>query len=622
MREQILLLRKEMEKNGIDWYMVVTADYHNSEYVSDYFKCREWLSGFSGSNGTLLVSRDVAYLWTDGRYFVQAAMELESSGIRLMKMGEENVPKIKEYLEKHMKPGEVLGFDGKTCNADYINSIYEFIGRDKTLKYDIDLCDIIWKDRPKLNCTKAYVIGTEFTGESYLNKIKRVRDYLDEYNCQYLFLSKLDDIMWLFNIRGEDVDYNPVVLSYACISKDDCYLFIQNETVTEEFSLYAKINNIVLKDYFEVYTFLEDNFREDKNFNTVDSVEPNICADLKQINYCVYGLLKGKTNIIDSVNPTTLFKAKKNATEIENMKEFFLLDSVAVCKFLYRLDMRVKAHEKGEYPGDYLKDENGNILSEKAAERLIDELRSEIPGFKGLSFTTISAYGSNAAMMHYEAGDDGGALLKDEGFLLVDSGGQYLGATTDVTRTIVLGKISDEQKRDFTLVLKGMINLMNTQFIKGCTGRNLDIIARAPLWKLGMDYKCGTGHGVGCFLNVHEGPHSIRWRYIENSPETELEPGMVVTDEPGVYKEGRYGVRTENTLLVVEGDKTDDGSFFKFEPLTLVPIDIRAVDLSYLEREDIRQLKEYQSLVVSAVSPHLTDEEAKWLKGFLITENL
>ena len=611
-----------MKKNGIDWYMVVTADYHNSEYVSDYFKCREWLSGFTGSNGTLLVSSDVAYLWTDGRYFVQAAMELESSGIKLMKMGEENVPKIKEYLEKHMKPGEVLGFDGRTCNADYINSIYEFIGRDKTLKYDLDLCEKIWKDRPAINCSKAYVIGTEFTGESYLNKIKRVRDYLDKYNCQYLFLSKLDDIMWLFNIRGEDVEYNPVVLSYACISKDDCYLFIQNEAVSEEFALYAKINNIVLKDYNEVYSFLEDSFREDKNFNTVDSVEPNICADLKQINYCVYGLLKGKTNIVDSVNPTTLFKAVKNATEIENMKEFFLLDSVAVCRFLYRLDMRVKAHERGEYPGDYLKDENGDILSEKSAERLIDELRSQIPGFKGLSFTTISAYGSNGAMMHYEAGGDGGALLKNEGFLLVDSGGQYLGATTDVTRTIVLGDISDEQKRDFTLVLKGMLNLMNTQFIKGCTGRNLDIIARAPLWKMGMDYKCGTGHGVGCFLNVHEGPHSIRWRYIENSHETELEPGMVVTDEPGVYKEGRYGIRTENTLLIVEGDKTEDGSFLRFEPLTLVPIDLRAVDLSLLEREDIRQLRDYQSLVIDSLSPHLTDEEAKWLKGFLITENL
>ncbi|MBP5744777.1 MAG: aminopeptidase P family protein, partial [Lachnospiraceae bacterium] len=596
MREQISILRQEMKKNGIDWYMVVTADYHNSEYVSDYFKCREWLSGFTGSNGTLLVSSDVAYLWTDGRYFVQAGIELENTGIKLMKMGEENVPKIKEYLEKHMKPGEVLGFDGRTCNADYINSIYEFIGRDKTLKYDLDLCEKIWKDRPAINCSKAYVIGTEFTGESYLNKIKRVRDYLDKYNCQYLFLSKLDDIMWLFNIRGEDVEYNPVVLSYACISKDDCYLFIQNEAVSEEFALYAKINNIVLKDYNEVYSFLEDSFREDKNFNTVDSVEPNICADLKQINYSVYGLLKGKTNIVDSVNPTTLFKAVKNATEIENMKEFFLLDSVAVCRFLYKLDMRVKAHERGEYPGDYLKDENGDILSEKSAERLIDELRSQIPGFKGLSFTTISAYGSNGAMMHYEAGDDGGALLKNEGFLLVDSGGQYLGATTDVTRTIVLGEISDEQKRDFTLVLKGMLNLMNTQFIKGCTGRNLDIIARAPLWKMGMDYKCGTGHGVGCFLNVHEGPHSIRWRYIENSHETELEPGMVVTDEPGVYKEGRYGIRTENTLLIVEGDKTEDGSFLRFEPLTLVPIDLRAVDLSLLEREDIRQLRDYQSL--------------------------
>ena len=621
-RDEILLLREQMEKNNIDWYMVVTADFHNSEYVAPYFKCRQWLSGFTGSNGTLLVSRDVALLWTDGRYFVQAANELKFSGIRLMRMGEDNVPKIKDYLAKHMISGEVLGFDGRTCSAQYINEICQAIGGDMKIRYDLDLCDDIWKDRPEFNCSKAYVIGTEFTGESYLNKIKRVRDYLEEYNCQYLFLSKLDDIMWLFNMRGEDVDFNPVVLSYACISKDDCYLFIQNNAITEEFALYAKINNIVLKDYFEVYSFLEENFREDKNFNTVDSVEPNICADLKQINYRVYGLLKGKTNIIDSVNPTTLFKAVKNATEIENMREFFLLDSVAVCRFLYKLDMRVKAHENGAYPGDYLKDEDGNILSEKSAENWIDDLRSQIPGFKGLSFTTISAYGTNAAMMHYEAPKDGGALLKDESFLLVDSGGQYVGATTDVTRTIPLGNVTDEQKRDFTLVCKGMLNLQNTQFIKGCTGRNLDIIARAPLWKLGMDYKCGTGHGVGCFLNVHEGPHSIRWRYIENSHETELEPGMVVTDEPGVYKENRYGIRTENTLLIVEGDKTEDGTFLKFEPLTLVPIDIRAIDFDLLGNEDIQQLKAYQNLVYEKISPQLSEDEAEWLKGFLVTEYL
>ena len=618
MREQISLLRKEMKKNGIDWYLVVTADYHNSEYVSDYFKCREWLSGFTGSNGSLLVSRDVALLWTDGRYFVQAAKELENSGVKLMKMGEEGVPKIKEYLEKHMKQGEVLGFDGRTCSAERINDIYSHIGNDKILRYDLDLCNNIWNDRPKLNCSKAYVIGTEFTGESYLNKIKRVRDYLKEYNCQYLFLSKLDDIMWLFNMRGDDVAYNPVILSYACISKDDCYLFVQREAVSEEFALYAKINNIVLKDYNDVYSFLEDNFREDKNFNTVDSVEPNICADLRQINYCVYGLLKGKTNIVDSVSPTTLFKAVKNATEIENMKEFFIKDSAQVCKFLYWLDNRVKSCNESESDSEYLKDEDGNILTEKAAERYIDELRSHIPGFKGLSFTTISAYGENAAMMHYEAPKDGGALLKNRSFLLVDSGGQYIGATTDVTRTIVLGDITGEQKRDFTLVLKGMLNLQNCRFIKGCTGRNLDILARGPLWKYGMDYKCGTGHGVGCFLNVHEGPHSIRWRYIEGDHETELEPGMVVTDEPGVYKEGKYGIRTENTLLVVQKEKTDDGIFYGFEPLTYVPIDTRAVDTDLLEREDIEQLRRYQSECIEVLKGYLTSEEVDWMKRFLV----
>ena len=617
MRKQIELLREQMVKSGIDWYMVVTADFHNSEYVSDYFKCREWLSGFTGSNGTLLVSMDRALLWTDGRYFVQAASELEGSGITLMKMGMDDVPKIKDYLAKHMLQGQTLGFDGRTCNADYIRSIADTIGKDKELKYDTDLCDIIWTDRPKINCSKVYVIGTEFTGESYLNKIAGVREYLKERECQYLFISKLDDIMWLFNIRGEDVLYNPVVLSYACISKDDCYLFLQKNALTPEFELYAKINNIVLKDYEEVYDFLRENFREDVHFNTQDSVEPNICADLTQINYCVYGLLKGKTNIVNALSPTTIFKSVKNATEIENMKEFFIKDSAMVCRFLFWLDRYVKLSEQNETGSEYLKDEEGNILSEKSAERYIDEMRSNIPGFKGLSFSTISAYGPNAAMMHYEAPVDGGALLKNKGFLLVDSGGQYLGATTDVTRTIVLGELSDEQIRDFTLVCKGMLNLQNTQFMSGCTGRNLDIIARAPLWKLGMDYKCGTGHGVGCFLNVHEGPHSIRWRYIEDSHETALEPGMVVTDEPGVYKEGRYGIRTENTLLVVEGDTTSDGRFLRFEPLTYVPIDIRAIDFSILERNDIEELVSYQKKCCEVLREHLTEEENEWLEGFI-----
>lgn len=618
MRENILLLREEMAKNNIDWYLVPTADFHNSEYVADYFKCREWLSGFTGSNGTLLVGKDVALLWTDGRYFVQAAGELRDTGITLMKMGEFGVPKIKEYLAKHMLPGETLGFDGRVCNADYINSISSAIGREMHLKYDKDLCDEIWKDRPAMSCSKAYVIGTEFTGESYINKIKKVRDKLEEYNCQYLFLSKLDDIMWLFNMRGDDVEYNPVVLSYACISLDDCYLFVQKEAVTDEFELYCKINNIVLKDYNEVYSFLEESFREDKNFNTVDSVEPNMSGDLFQLNYTVYSLLKGKTNIVHSVSPTTLLKAVKNATEIENMKEFFLLDSVAVCKFIFWLDCHRMQIENAYVGSKYFKDERNNIISEQDAADYLDELRSQIPGFKGLSFNTISAYQENAAMMHYSAGKDGGSLLKNEGFLLVDSGGQYVGATTDVTRTIALGEITDEQKKDFTLVCKGMLNLMNTRFIKGCTGRNLDIIARAPLWKYGMDYKCGTGHGVGCFLNVHEGPQAIRWRYNQESTETVLEPGMTITDEPGVYKENKYGIRTENTLLVVEKEKTEDGEFLGFETLTYVPIDTRAIDLSYFNKEDFEQLRAYQSEVVQRISPYLEEDEKEWIKAYLV----
>jgi len=618
MRAQLVLLKEKMRQYGIDWYLVPTADYHNSEYVAPYFKCREYLSGFTGSNGTLLVGPDKVLLWTDGRYFIQADEQLRGTGIELMKMGQPGVPGIKHYLSSYMKPQETLGFDGRVCNAAYINDILAYTGI-KNILYDIDLCDEIWKDRPQRPAETAYIIGTEFTGEAYLKKIARVRSAMEENGCQYLFLNKLDDIMWLFNMRGNDVDYNPVVLSYAFISQDDCYLFIQPEAVTDELALYLKINNIVQMKYDEVYSFLEENFREDKNFNTEDSVEPNLMADLNHVNYCAYGLLKGKTHVIDVVNPTTQLKTIKNATEIENMREFFLMDSVVVVKFMYWIECRKAALAASALGGSrYLKDENNYILNERSAAAYIDNLRSLIPGYKGLSFQTISAYGANAAMMHYEYGLDGGSLLQAKDFLLVDSGGQYIGATTDVTRTFVMGELSGEQKRDFTLVCKGMLNLMNTIFLKGCTGRNLDIIARAPLWKMGMDYKCGTGHGVGCFLNVHEGPQSIRWRYIEGGTETVLEPGMTITDEPGVYKANEYGIRTENTLLVTSLGESVDGEFLGFEPLTFVPIDIRGIDYQFLNEEDVEQLRSYQNRSIELISPYLEEDEREWIKSFAI----
>lgn len=611
--DKINKLRERMEFYGIDYYLVPTADYHNSEYVAPFFKCREYLSGFTGSNGTLLVSRTEAMLWTDGRYFVQAKEQLAGTDIKLMKMGEPKVPKIKEYLADNMTDGQTLGFDGRVCNVAYIEGILSEIGSDKKIVWDKDLCGEIWEDRPARNASVAYVIGTEFTGESYLNKIAAVRAAMAKNRCQYLFLSKLDDIMWLFNMRGEDVEYNPVVLSYAFISKDDCYLFIQNEAVSEEMSLYLRINNIVQKDYDEIYDFLNDSFREDKNFNLVDSVEPNLMADLNQINYCAYCYLKGKTNIVNHPNPTSILKCVKNATEIENMTDFFIQDSVAVTKFLYWLDERKNVLLKSMSGARYLKDERSNIISEASAAAYLDRLRSEIPGFKGLSFSTISAYEANAAMMHYEPDKGGGSLLQGKGFLLVDSGGQYIGATTDVTRTVVMGNVTEEQKRDFTLVCKAMLNLQNTRFMAGCTGRNLDIIARSPLWKFGMDYKCGTGHGVGCFLNVHEGPQSIRWRYVQGENETVLEPGMTITDEPGVYKEGKYGIRTENTLLVVKDKDTTDGSFLSFMPLTYVPIDVRAIDLEYMEPTDVEQLNAYHAAVYEKISPYLEDDVKNWL---------
>lgn len=528
-QERISALRAVMREKNVDFYIVPTADFHNSEYVDDYFKVREFLCGFTGSNGTLVVSQTEAGLWTDGRYFIQAEKELDGTGVTLFRMQEEGVPDITEYLEDKTKAGDTVAFDGRVIDASFGKKLEDKLGRKEvSLSWAEDLADAVWTDRPSLPAHPVMVLSDALCGMSVTEKLNSVREKMKEKEADAFVLSKLDDLMWLLNIRGKDVECNPVALSYGLITADTMYYFIQEKEVTDELREYAAKNNIVLKGYEEIAAFLE-------NFEYPGAV----LADEKNLSFLLYKLVSEKTKLINGENPTESLKAIKNPAELAHMREVYLQDSVAVTRFIYWVKKNI----------------GKQTLTEVDAAEYLDNLRAQIPGFLDLSFPTISAYKENAAMMHYEATKEQHSKLEADGMLLVDSGGQYLGGTTDVTRTIVLGAVSEEITQHYSAVAAGMLQLTDANFLYGCTGRNLDILARKPLWDLHIDYKCGTGHGVGYILNVHEGPHGIRWRFAPGATEAVLEPGMVVTNEPGVYIEGSHGIRIENVLVVQKSEK-------------------------------------------------------------------
>ncbi len=588
-KERLAMLRAAMKEAGVDAYFIGTSDYHGSEYVSDYFKVREYFSGFTGSMGDLVVLAGEAGLWTDGRYFVQAEEELAHSGITLYRIGEEGVPRVEEFLESRLTKGEVLGFDGRTVTAAFGRKLRE-IGKKKgfSLSYKKDLSRGIFL-RPDFPASKAEILPLSIAGEETKDKLARLREKIREAGAGSLFLSKLDDIAWLFNLRGGDVKNNPVLMAYAFVTSGSASVFLQKEAVTEELKEYAIEQGIDLVRYDEVKSFLKRS--------------PYVCGkilfDPASVSFSDYRLLRRRSDkLIRGASPVSALKAVKNPTEIENMRRIFLNDSLALTRFIKALTESIGEREYTEY---------------SAAELLLG-FRQEIPEFRELSFDTISAYGANAAMMHYMPDEEHSAPLRPEGMLLVDSGGQYMGGTTDVTRTLVLGNLSAEEKEAYTLTAVSMLRLQGTVFLYGCSGRNLDIMAREPMWQRGLDYKCGTGHGVGYILNVHEGPQAFRWRKGET--EAVLEEGMVITDEPGVYAAGKFGVRIENVLLVKKDRKTPDGQFMCFEPLTFVPIDHRGIDRTLMSKGGLARYLAYQRAVAKALSPYLSDQEMQWLRAY------
>ena len=586
-------LKTLMKQKNIDYYLIPTGDYHGSEYVSEYFKVREFFSGFTGSNGTLLVGHNETCLWTDGRYFIQAEKELDGTGILLQKTGEKDVPTIGEYLKEQLFEGETIGFYGQVVTAAFGRKLEDALKDiDVSISYEEDFAEELWIDRPSFKQNEIYVPQDEIElfGKSTVCKLEEVRERLKDEKTTALVLSKLDDIMWLFNIRGKDVECNPVAFSFAIITLTEAYLYVGEKVISGDLLVKMQKDGVIIKPY---HTFLN-------NLKTLN-LGKKIWLCENSTPYAVYKCFAEEKLYLKS-NPTEVLKAVKNETEIQNIRDFYIKDSVAVTKFIYHMKKERERLSQGKY------------MTEYDAMLLIDELRQEIQGYLDKSFTTISAYGENAAMMHYEATKDNCAELKNEGMLLVDSGGQYLGATTDVTRTIAMGNVTDEMKVHFTKVAEGMLSLANAKFMYGCTGRNLDILARIPLWEMGIDYKCGTGHGVGYVLNVHEGPQNIRYRYVEGAGEAVLEEGMLVTDEPGVYLQGRYGIRTENVLLVQKDFENEDGQFMKFETLTFVPIDLELIDVKCLDEKTKDYLNDYHRQVYEKVSPYLNEEERNWLK--------
>ena len=581
--ERIAALREAMRQQKVDAYIIPSSDPHLSEYPADRWKSREWISGFTGSAGTVVVTAKDAGLWTDSRYFLQAARQLEGTCITLYKEMLPETPNIPEFLSAHLQEGDCVGIDGKMFSAEEVEHLQKELKKSGIrIKSIADPMQLLWTDRPAMPLAPAFVYDTKYAGMSFTEKLPAVRQAMEAAGADSLLLSALDEIAWLLNIRGNDVHCNPVVVSYLLIEKDKVNYFVQPQKVTPELTEYFNVNGISVHPYEEIGDYLN-------NFNA-----HSILMNPAKTNYAIYSAIRPGCLIINGASPVALLKAIRNKQEIAGIHAAMQRDGVALVKFLKWLDEAVPAGKETEI----------------SVDKKLHTFRAAQPLYMGESFDTIAGYKEHGAIVHYEATPETDVTLKPEGFLLLDSGAQYLDGTTDITRTIALGPLTEEEKTDYTLILKGHIALAMAVFPEGTRGAQLDVLARMPIWKERMNYLHGTGHGVGHFLNVHEGPQSIRM----NENPVVLQPGMVTSNEPGVYKAGSHGIRTENLVLTVPAGEGMFGKYLKFETLTLCPICRKGIIKELLTAEEIGWLNDYHRTVYEKLSPDLNNDEREWLK--------
>ncbi|MCI9423355.1 MAG: aminopeptidase P family protein [Dorea sp.] len=587
--ERISALRALMEEKGYDAYLIPTDDNHQSEYVGEHFKARAFMTGFTGSAGTAVITKTEAGLWTDGRYFIQAANQLEGSGVTLFKMGQPDVPTLEDYIADVIPEGGTLGFDGRVVAMGEGQALMSaLLPKNGKIDYSADLVDKIWEDRPPLSEKPAFALGIEYTGESTADKLTRIREAMKQEGANVHILAALDDICWTTNLRGDDIEYFPLLLSYAIITMEDMKLYVDERKLTAEMKETLAKDGISIRPYNAVY-------EDVKNLKAEDSV----LVDPSRLNYALYNNIPKGAKVIEKMNPEVLMKAMKNDTELKNIINAHIKDGVAVTRFMYWLKKNIGKTK---------------ITEISAAEKL-DSFRKEQEGYLWQSFEPICGSGEHAAIVHYAATPETNVPVTTNGLFLTDTGGGYMEGSTDITRTFAFGEITDRMKEDFTTVLLCNLHLARAVFPHGISGFNLDAMARMPAWERGLDYNHGTGHGVGYLMNIHEAPAGFRCA-VREKEKAPLEAGMVITNEPGLYIEGSHGIRTENELVIRKGPKTEYGQFLYFEPITYVPIDLDAVKPDMMRQEDKEQLNAYHAKVYELISPHLNDEEREWLKEY------
>lgn len=581
-KERIHALRMTFRPNNIKAFIIPSTDPHLSEYVAPYWMSREWISGFTGSAGTVVILMDKAGLWADSRYFLQAEKELEGSGITLYKEMLPETPSITKFLCQNLKPGESVSIDGKMFSVQQVEQMKEDLAPYQ-LQVNLfgDPLKNIWKDRPSMPDAPAFIYDVKYAGKSCGEKVAAIRTELKEKGIFALFLSSLDEIAWTLNLRGSDVHCNPVIVSYLLVTQDEVVYFISPEKITQEVNEYLQEQQVSLRKYDEAESFLNSFAGE------------NILIDPKKTNYAIYSAINPACKVVRGESPVTLLKAIRNEQEIAGIHHAMQRDGVALVKFLKWLEASVLSGKE----------------TELSVDRKLHEFRAAQPLYMGESFDTIAGYKEHGAIVHYSATEESDVTLQSKGFLLLDSGAQYLDGTTDITRTIALGELTEEEKTDYTLILKGHIALAMAKFPAGTRGAQLDVLARMPIWSHGMNFLHGTGHGVGHFLSVHEGPQSIRM----NENPIVLQPGMVTSNEPGVYKAGSHGIRTENLTLVCKDKEGMFGEYFKFETITLCPICKKGIIKEMLTAEEVKWFNDYHQTVYKKLSPSLNEEEKKWL---------